>query len=263
MLGTAESATNDENSDFFVAKCENLSIRKVRSANRRPLERMKTKTKASPGPAKPEPAGLADIRQAVDALTHEDTERIRQSAQNRIYWIGPYTANGRTAQELVNEAYQRILDGRRKWYKERVDFTKYLIGVIRSIASEWAGYHERNKDENLPEFAQLESQLSKIDDDGKQIPPFDHLADIRPTAEQALIRAEREAEDEALVKEIECTFGNDDKASMVILGIEDGMNGPAIRAEFQMSEQDYKAAMRRIRYGVNKILEKRNGRQGA
>ena len=50
---------------------------------------------------------------------------------------------------------------------------------------------------------------------------------------------------------------------MIILGIEDGMDGPAIRAEFQMSEQDYKAAMRRIRYGVNKIMEKRNGGQGA
>jgi hypothetical protein len=224
---------------------------------------MKTKTKASPAPPKPEPAKLADVKHAVEALTREDTERIRQGAQNRIYWIGPYAANGRNAQELVGEAYERILDGRRWWYKERVDFTQYLLGVIRSIASEWAGYHERNKDENLPEFAQLESQLSKIDDDGKEIPPFDYVADTRPSAEQALIRADREAEDEALVKEIEARFANDDKATMVILGIEDGMDGPAIRAEFQISEQDYKATMRRIRYGVNKIMEKRNGGQGA
>jgi len=235
----------------------------VRSGNRRPAERMKTKTKASPAPPKPEPAKLADIKHAVEALTREDTERIRQSAQNRIYWIGPYAANGRDAEELVSEAYERILDGRRRWYKERVDFTQYLIGVIRSIASEWAGYHERNRDENLPEFAQLESQLSKIDDDGKEIPRFDNVIDTRPSAEQGLIRADREAEDEALVKEIEARFANDDKATMVILGIEDGMDGPAIRAEFQISEQDYKATMRRIRYGVNKIMEKRNGGQGA
>jgi len=39
-------------------------------------------------------------------------------------------------EELVNEAYERILDARRRWYKARVDFTQYLIGVIRSIASE-------------------------------------------------------------------------------------------------------------------------------
>jgi len=50
---------------------------------------------------------------------------------------------------------------------------------------------------------------------------------------------------------------------MVILGIEDGMDGPTIRPEFQIFEQDYKATMRRIRYGVNKIMEKRNGGQGA
>lgn len=224
---------------------------------------MKTKMKASPAPPKPEPARLDDIRHAVEALTREDTERIRQSAQNRIYWIGPHAGNGRCAEELVNEAYERILDGRRRWYKERVDFTQYVIGVIRSIASEWAGYHERNKDENLPEFAQLESQLSKIGDDRKEIPPFDYVADTGPSVEQALIRAEREAEDEALVKEIEARFANDDKAIMVILGIEDGMDGPAIRAEFQISEQDYKATMRRIRYGVDKIMEKRNGGQGA
>lgn len=224
---------------------------------------MKTKTKASPGPPKPEPASQADIRDAIDALTREETERIRQSAQNRIYWIGPLAANGRNAGDLVGEAFDRVLDGTRRWYKDRVDFTKYLIGVIWSIANEWARYRERNKDKNLPEFASLESQLSKIDDDGKEIPRFDHVADTRLSAEQGLLRSEREAEDEMLVKQIEAAFANDDMASILILAIQDGMDGPGIRAEFVLSEQEYKTTMRRIRYGVNKIMEKRNGRQGA
>ena len=86
---------------------------------------------------------------------------------------------------------------------------------------------------------------------------------MRLSAEQALIRAEREAEDEMLVKQIEAAFANDDKASILILGIQDGMDGPSIRAEFGLSEQEYKTTMRRIRYGVNKIMEKRNGTQGA
>lgn len=223
---------------------------------------MKTKAEGSPAPTRPEPATTADIRHAVEALTHEDTERIRQSAQNRICWIGPYAANGRTAQDLVDEAYLRILEGRRKWDEGRVTFTLYIIGVIRSIASEWAGYHQRKKDKNLPEFARLESQLSRVDDDGREISAFDQVADTRPSVEQALIRAEREAEAKVLVKEIEAKFANDDKASVVILGIEDGMDGPAIRAAFEMSEQDYKAAVRRLRYGVNKVMEKRNGGQG-
>src|SRR2546425_1264147 len=151
------------------------------------VERMKTKPKPSPTPRTPEPATPGEIKQAIEALTLEDTERIEQSARNRIYRIGR-AANRREAEELIGEAFMRILDGKRHWYKDRIGFTNCLIGVIWSIASEWAGYRERNKD--LPEYASLESELTRTDEEGKIISPFDGLAAPALNPEQARIQAE-------------------------------------------------------------------------
>jgi DNA-directed RNA polymerase specialized sigma24 family protein len=218
------------------------------------------KTMTSPAPPKPEPATLADIEQALKILRLEDSERIRQYAANRIQLIR-HAANGRSERDLMQESLIRLVDGRRRWDKARISFTQCFIGVIRSIASEWAGHRERNKE--LPEYARLESDLTKTDEEGRDISPFDALAEPGLNAEQGLIRAEvsaeHEAENKALVEEIEAAFANDDKASILVLGFQDGMDGPTIRAEFGISEQEFKTTMRRIRYGVRKIMEKRNG----
>jgi DNA-directed RNA polymerase specialized sigma24 family protein len=222
---------------------------------------MKTKPKTSPAPRNPEPASPGDIERALKALTLEDSERIRQYATNRIQRIGR-AANGRSEKDLMQEALIRLVDGRRHWNKVSITFTQCFIGVIRSIASEWAGHRERNKE--LPEYAQLEADLTKTDQEGKNTSPFDSLSETGLNAEQGLIRAEVSAECEAqnktLVKEIEAAFANDDEASILILGFQDGMDGPTIRAEFDISEQQFKTTMRRIRYGTNKIMERRNGR---
>jgi rRNA-processing protein FCF1 len=89
------------------------------------LEPMKTKPKASPASPKPAPATPADIRQAIEALTREDTERIRQTAQNRIYKIGARAANGRDADDLIEEALERVLGETRHWYKECVAYAVF------------------------------------------------------------------------------------------------------------------------------------------
>ena len=219
---------------------------------------MKTKTKPSPAPPEPEPATAADIEQALKVLTLEDSERIRQYAANRVQRIGR-AANGRSQDDLMQEALFRMLDGRRAWDR-RISFTQTFMGIIRSIASEWAGHRKRN--DGLPEYAHLEADLTKTSDEGKDVSPFDGLAEPNPTAEDALIQtavaSEREAENKALVQEIEAAFASDDKAGILILGFEDGMDGPSTRAAFGISEQEFKTTMRRLRYGVNKIMEKRN-----
>jgi RNA polymerase sigma factor (sigma-70 family) len=217
---------------------------------------MKPKTK-SPAPRKPEPATPDEIREAINALTHEDTERIEQSAFNRIDRIRR-AANGRSHDDLIEEAFIRILDGKRHWYKDNTSFTQWLIGVIWSIASEWAGHRKRNQDE--PEYASLESDLTRTDDEGKVVSPFDGVAAPALNPEQALMHSDREAQNKVLVEKIEAAFADDEQASILIMGIQDGMDGPAIRAEFGMSEKEFKTTMRRIKRGVNKIMEPHHGR---
>src|SRR5580704_7492227 len=128
---------------------------------------MKVKPTQPQAARKPQPATRGEIDQAIEALTPADTERIDQSARNRIYAIGR-AANGRSHDDLTQEAFARILDGTRHWYKDNgVGFSDWLVGAIYSIASEWAGHRKRNKKQ--PDYALLESVLSKTDDDGKRI----------------------------------------------------------------------------------------------
>jgi len=218
---------------------------------------MKVKPKPPSAALQPQPAARGEIDQAIEALTEEHTERIEQTALNRIYRIGR-AANGRSHDDLIQEALTRILDGKRQWYKDRVLFPDFLIGAIYSIASEWAGHRERNAED--PEYAALEAALSKTDEEGKTTSPFDGLQDPSVNPEQGLITAEEEEEKRALVEEILTAFKDDEKASIILMGFEDGMGVPEIRAEFQMSEKEYRTTMRRIRWRVGKMMGEHHGR---
>jgi RNA polymerase sigma factor (sigma-70 family) len=220
---------------------------------------MKVKPTHPQAARKPQPATRGEIDQAIEALTPEDTERIAQCAQNRIYTIGRAAANRRSHDDLIQEAFTRILDGTRHWYKDNgVSFTDWLVGAIYSIASEWAGHRERNKMQ--PDYALLESVLAKTDDDGKTVSPFDGIREPRLNAEEKLIDAKREAECKALAEKIEAAFADDEKASILLMGFQDGMSGPEIRAEFGTSEKEYRTTMRRIQRGVRKIMDEDHGR---
>ena len=218
---------------------------------------MKAKPTPPPPTRKSQPATRGEIDQAIKTLTHEDTERIEQAALNRIDRIRR-AANRRSHEDLIQEALTRILDGTRHWYKDRVSFTKCLIGAIWSIASEWAGHRERNKE--LPEYAWLESDLSRTDEEGKTVSPFDGLQEPALNAEEELIDVEREAENKALVEKIEAAFADGEKASILLMGFQDGMDGPTIRAEFGMSEKEFRTTMRRIQRGVRKMMGQHHGR---
>lgn len=223
---------------------------------------MKAKPTLPPPARKSQPATSGEIDEAIKALTQEDTERLEQAALNRINRIRR-AANGRSHEDLIQEAFTRILDGTRHWYKTgRATFTQCLNGVIWSVASEWAGHRERNKD--LPEYALLESVLSRTDEAGKTVSPFDRLQEPSLTAEEEMIEArvsaESEAENRALVEKIEAAFANDEKASILLMGFQDGMDGPAIRAEFEMSEKEFRTTMRRIQRGVRKMMDEDHGR---
>jgi len=217
-------------------------------------------TPSQPAP-KPQAATKAEIHLAIEALTDEDTERIEQTALNRINRIGR-GANRRSHEDLIQEAFIRILDGTRHWFKGRVSFAQCLIGAIWSIASEWAGHRERNKE--LPEYASLESDLLRPNDQGKTTSPFDELQspDLNIVEEfiETDMNAEWESENKALADKIEAAFENDERATIVLMGFQDGMDGPAIRAEFEFSEKEFRTTTRRIQRGARKIMDEHYGK---
>lgn len=203
-------------------------------------------------------ATQSEVIQAIESLTDQDSERLEQVATNRIFRIGRRAANGRTPEDLLQEAMTRTLDGQRHWYPENVGFVPYLIGAVRSIASEWAGHRYRNPDS--PDYAALESQLIKEDEEGNPVSPFDGLTTRAPNAEDQMVEAETEAERQALLRAIEQHLAQDENASYVLMGWQDGMDGPAIQEAFGFSETTYRAIVRRIKRNSQKIMEERHGR---
>jgi len=202
-------------------------------------------------------ATQAEISQAIDALMAEDAERMEAYAKNRIIRIGRGAANGRTHEDLLQEAMLRILDGRRHWYPDNVTFAPYLLRVMESIASEWASHHERNAES--PEYAALESQFTREDDEGNVISPFQRIAREKPSVEQQMVNADNEAERKALADEIEDHFANDENASYVLMGWQDGMDGRAIRGSFGFTDTTFETICRRIKRNAQKIMDRHYG----
>jgi hypothetical protein len=203
------------------------------------------------------PAAQDEILKAIEALSDADTERLEQFAQNRIYRIGR-GAVGRNYEDLLHDAMIRLLEGFRHWYPdEGVTFVQCLMGVIRSLSSGWAGHRKRNLDS--PEYAALESEKSIRNNEGQLTSPFETIRDKEANVEEGAIDAEAErarlADCKALAEAITADFAEDEPASLVLMGFEDGMDGPTIRSTFDMTEPQFRTVTRRIQRRARKIME--------
>ena len=203
-------------------------------------------------------ASRAEIDQALQALTTADYVRLDETAENRLARIGRCASHSRSANELVQEAVIRLLDGTRRWFPSKVTLVQFLVGAIWSIANEWARHFARNK--SKPEYAVSESQLVHEDNEGNLFSPFNSLEATQLNPEERLIFEEDVAERKALADAIESHFGDDENATSVLLGWQEGMDGPAIQKEFGFSETIYRSIARRISRHSKKIRKERYGK---
>jgi endoribonuclease L-PSP len=78
----------------------------------------------------------AEITAAMEALSTPALLRLRNYARLRVQILGRKAA-GRTDTELLADAMNATLEGKRRWNKRKVDFVGHLIGAMRSISSHW------------------------------------------------------------------------------------------------------------------------------
>lgn len=217
-------------------------------------------TKAAPA----QRAATSDeILHAIEELTDADNERLEQFAISRILRIGRRAAAGRTYEDLFQESVSRLIDGPRYWYPDTgASFVTCLLGIIRSVSSAWAGHRARNKDS--ADYAELATDASRRNEEGKLISPFEKLASVSPTVEQLRINTEEEAARETAAKSLRDAimkhFEDDEPALLVLLCMEDGKDGPTIQAELGMTEPQYRTVTRRIQRNAKKIRKDFYGR---
>jgi DNA-directed RNA polymerase specialized sigma24 family protein len=122
-----------------------------------------------------EPAhlSLGEVRRALDRLRQVDIVRLSVLARNWARGLGR-----RDADDLLNEAFDRIPSGRRPWPSD-VAVPAFFNGVMRSIASQWR--HEDMRELLILDDA--DGALDKMEEN----PPVDHdLNDLLSHMRRAL-----------------------------------------------------------------------------
>jgi len=165
-----------------------------------------------------------DIRQALLALTQEESLRLRSYAQWRLRGLGR-KAQGMVADDLLQEAIVATLDGRRGW-KEGVSLFQHLIGTLRSISS-------RLRAKKYEEY--LESEIVTSGDE--------RLMDLDVTT----MNPQRILEAKEQLAEVMRPFEDDLQALKVLKHLSAGLSAKEIQSELIISQQEYCAIAKRIR----------------
>jgi len=159
----------------------------------------------------------AEITTAMEVLTAAALLRLRNYARWRVRGLGRKAA-GRTETELLADAMNATLEGKRRWNKDKVDFVGHLVCAMRSIS-----------------------------EDGEVLRPFDLVPSEEPGPDEELEANESQSEARTRVEAIENAFADDPVISLILDGLRQGMTPGKVRAELELSQTEYETAMKRLR----------------
>ena len=186
-----------------------------------------------------------EVDRAIEALTDAESSRLKKFAEWRARLSRG--TDHRTGEELLQEALRSTLSGAegmgegRRWNK-RVTFATHLIGAIRGISG------RRRGDKTL-----LACDTIRCDEDGQESSQFDNFATCDIAADQRSITSAWDiAADERLITQetvngIFGMFKDDPEAISVLQGWSEGLKKNGIMHEHELSEKQYRAAVKRIR----------------
>lgn len=119
-------------------------------------------------------------------------------------------------EDLLQDAIEAVLSGRRRWAKNRVDFRKLLFGVMRSLAS--------NQEKKLPKKTldvTMEHELQLVGDE-QEPQNLEEMAVDADTPEKKLLRREMEAIEESRLAILRSKYGPDDLIGRILDEVKNG-----------------------------------------
>ncbi len=171
----------------------------------------------------------AEVERAVAGLTPADLKRLRAVARAILSRDGLSGAD-RGPDDLVSEAVTRTLNRSRGW-RLQLDFLRHLAQSMRSIAWTWKERFDVATRAGLPVSLENVPLPTTIDES---------LLSHEPNPRAAAIARD-------LVRKIAAQFADDHVASAVLAGWAVGDKGPEIRRRHELTENQLRAAVRRIR----------------
>lgn len=185
-------------------------------------------------------ASLDEVEHAISELTPADSERLTRFAQQRARGLSGL-GFGVEAEDLLQEALTRTLQPGGKRWSKNMTFVKHLIAAMRNIAGHLA------RDGHGVGLVSLDpADASDAHGDGLNN-QWDKPTAV-PDAERIAVARER-------LKKIEERFQDDDRVLLVIEGLSTEMNGPEIKQDLGISQNELETAMTRLRRGAAKAEE--------
>lgn len=172
----------------------------------------------------------ADLRAAFEAFGKVEIHRLKKAAR----FLGWRCRTD--GDELLGEAVERALDGRRKCKKE-LDPLVFLVGAMKSIASE---INKRRK--------QSPVQLGMAESSS----PTQDLLPDDTSPENAIALKENQDHAVRMVAKLEALFADDDKAQIILMGKMDELTVEEIREIGGMNMTTYASACRRMRRKIDR-----------
>ena len=179
-----------------------------------------------------------EIHRAIAALGQADWLRLHKVA--RALCRNVCRSGGFDADDLLQEAFQRALNGGRQCPRD-VEVTRFLAGVMRSIASDWGKARRRRPEMRLdaPSGALLEVVVQ--------------VRDGCLDAEELLASTEESA---GVIERIKDLFADDPTALKIIDGMLEGRAGAELRSAAELSEKEFASKRRLIRRRIDKAFPK-------
>lgn len=190
-------------------------------------------------------AGPDEVREAIDSLTEAESVKLKRLADGAAYRLRRYV-EGTDGGDILQEAIQRVLENKRHWKPQKVDFPGFLAGVISSIEFDW---RKQGKRGDIPV---LETDLPTQNADGDEMPnAIESAVDHRPSPEHQLAVGE-ELTQEELFQQIEALLSEDSLASLIFSERRRGTKGPEIMKALDLTRTEYDTAVRRMDRAIQK-----------
>ncbi|MBL8517570.1 MAG: hypothetical protein SF172_04420 [Burkholderiales bacterium] len=167
---------------------------------------------------------LQEVQNALDRLTDAQLHQLDRIARFQVFCYPQLSG-----EDLLSEAWVRILSGKRNWPRG-VAFMAFVYGVLRSIADDW-------RDE---EDARLESPTADLPADfSGDTPDIANLAVAGNTDPERALQVAR------FLNTVQDEFVQTDDDLSFLLGTMEGRTALETQTQYQLTPQAFDAARKR------------------
>lgn len=136
--------------------------------------------------------------------------------------------------DLLQDAIESVLDGRRKWPKNRVDFKGLLIGVMRSMV-----FSQDRTLKAKPLHVTMEHEL-RLQGEDQEPPNLEEMAADIETPESVILGKEQEAAEETMMLCLRSQYGPEELPGLILDKVKDGISSHAeIREALGVADNAY------------------------